>query len=165
MSAGSAPLGRRLASRHGSRSSYRCRALGSRSGWLVRHGYDEVGRLTLAVMDSGGAAQSYSYTSGTNQLASFTDASGTRTIAYDGRGNTVSEARPGSVTVDADYDGHGRLIEYDRSNAGAQAYVYNGLGDRVAMVTPTATRRFVYDADGRVMGEYGADTAEVHADS
>ncbi len=93
----------------------------------------------------------------------MTDASGTRTIGYDGRVNTVSEARPGSVTVAASYDGYGRLIEYDRSGAGAQDHAYNGLDDRVAMVTPTATRRYVYDADGRVLGEYGADAADVHA--
>ncbi|MBT2134476.1 hypothetical protein KK137_09040, partial [Croceibacterium sp. LX-88] len=58
------------------------------------------------------------------------------------------------VSVTTAYDGYGRLIEYNRSNAGAQSYVYNGLDDRVAMLSPTATRRFIYDADGRVLGDY-----------
>ena len=130
------------------------------------YAYDEVGRLTLAVEDSGSSAgaQTYTYTSGTNQMASFTDAAGMRIIAYDARGNTASETRPGSVTVDTDYDGYGRLTGYDRSNAGPQTYVYNGLDDRVTMATPTATRRFAYDEGGRVLGEYGASAAEVHAE-
>ena len=131
-----------------------------------RYGYDEVGRLTLAVTDSSSTpAQSYSYTTGTNQLASFTDASGTRTIAYDDRGNTLSETRPGGVTVAAEYDGYGRLIGYDRTGAGASDFVYNGLDDRVLMALDTAgIRRFVYDADGRVMGEYGTSASDVKAE-
>src|SRR4029079_15092927 len=91
----------------------------------VVYGYDEVGRLTLAVSDgSSPPAQNYSYTSGTNQLALVTDSSGTRSIAYDGRGNTASETRPGVVTVTADYDGYGRLTGYDRTGAGSNAFAY-----------------------------------------
>lgn len=132
----------------------------------VLYGYDEVGRLTLAVADSSTAGtQSYAYTSGTNRLASMTDAAGTRTIAYDGRGNTASEARPGSVSVTAEYDGYGRLTGYDRTGAGSSDFVYNALDDRVTMALDTAgTRHFVYDADGRVMGEYGTSAADVKAE-
>ncbi|QUL36897.1 RHS repeat protein [Erythrobacter sp. JK5] len=129
------------------------------------YGYDEMGRLTMAV--SGGSAQSsesYSYTPGTNRLASFSDDSGTRTIAYDGRGNTVSETRPGSETVSASYDGHGRLETYDRTSIGAQSYTYNGLGDRVRVDKPTGTRHFVYDEWGRVVAEYGASASDVRAE-
>jgi RHS repeat-associated protein len=131
----------------------------------VLYGYDKVGRLTLAAMAglSAVASQTYAYTPGTNRLASLTDAGGTRTIAYDGRGNSVSETRPGS-SVTAAYDGYGRLIGYDRSSAGAQSYAYNGLDDRVAMASPAGARRFVYDSDGRVLGEYGASAADVKAE-
>ena len=65
----------------------------------------------------------------------------------------VSELRADGVSVAATYDGYGRLTGYERSNAGAQSYLYNGLDDRVAMTRPTVgTRHFVYDASGRVMG-------------
>jgi RHS repeat-associated protein len=131
----------------------------------VVYGYDPVGRLVLTVSDTAPvAAQSYSYTSGTNRLASFSDSSGTRTISYDARGNTVSETRPGGITVNAGYDGYGRLISYNRSNTGAQSYTYNGLDDRVRVDKPTGTRSFVYDADGRVMGEYGTSATDVKAE-
>lgn len=131
----------------------------------IIYGYDAVGRLTMAV--AGGASpggETYSYNPGTNQLASFTDNSGTRTISYDARGNTVTEARPGGVAVAASYDGHGRLESYDRTNIGAQTYTYNGLGDRVRVDKPTGTRHFVYDAWGRVIAEYGASSNEVKAE-
>jgi RHS repeat-associated protein len=131
----------------------------------VIYGYDPAGRLVLTVSDTAPVApQSYSYTSGTNQLASFSDSSGTRSISYDARGNTVAESRPGGVTVAAGYDGYGRLISYARSNTGAQSYTYNGLDDRVRVDKPTGTRTFVYDADGRVMGEYGASASDVKAE-
>lgn len=104
----------------------------------VLFGYDSMDRLQLAVAPNGGTPASYSYTSGTNQLASVTDGSGTRTIAYDDRGNTESETRPGSVTLSTAYDGYGRLTEYDRSDLGDPAeFVYNGLDDRVTMALPT----------------------------
>jgi RHS repeat-associated protein len=100
----------------------------------------------------------------TNRLASVTDASGTRTVSYDGRGNTVTETRPGGLAVAASYDGHARLESYDRSNIGAQTYSYNGLGDRVRVVKPTGTRHFVYDSQGRVVAEYGASASDVKAE-
>jgi YD repeat-containing protein len=37
------------------------------------------------------STETYSYSSGTNRLASLTNASGTRSIGYDARGNTASE--------------------------------------------------------------------------
>jgi len=67
----------------------------------------------------------------TNRLASVTDASGTRTVSYDERGNTVAETRPGGVSVAASYDVHARLESYDRTNIGTQTYSFSGLGDRV----------------------------------
>jgi RHS repeat-associated protein len=131
----------------------------------VLYGYDPVGRLTMAVSSSGSAgAETYAYNPGTNQLASVTDASGTRTVSYDARGNTVAETRPGGVAVAASYDGHARLESYDRTNVGAQTYVYNGLGDRVRVVKPTGARHFVYDTQGRVVAEYGASASEVKAE-
>ena len=131
----------------------------------VLYGYDSMGRLTLTAVDGGGAgAQSYSYTSGTNRLASVTDAAGTRSIAYDARGNTASETRPGSIGATTTYDGYGRLTGYSRTDTGTQAFVYNGLDDRTQMSDAVATRRFVYDGDGRVLGEYGASASDVKAE-
>lgn len=119
----------------------------------------------MAVSSSGAAgSETYAYNSGTNRLASVTETNGTRTVSYDGRGNTVTETRPGGVAVAASYDGHARLQSYDRTNIGAQTYSYNGLGDRVRVNKPTGTRHFVYDSQGRVVAEYGSSAAQVKAE-
>jgi RHS repeat-associated protein len=93
-----------------------------------------------------------------------TTAAGARTIGYDGRGNTATETRPGGVSVAAAYDGYGRLTGYARTGDPVQTNVYNGLDDRVAVTSGAATRRFVYDMDGRVLGEYGTSAADVKAE-
>ena len=40
------------------------------------------------------ATDTYNRTAGTNRLAAITTAAGLRSISYDARGNTISEARP-----------------------------------------------------------------------
>jgi RHS repeat-associated protein len=131
------------------------------------YGYDQLDRLNFTLLQPGSTAgtTSYTYTPGTNRLGAVNDASGARTIAYDARGNTAAETRPGGITAATAYDGYARLTSYSRSDAGSYAFTYNGLDDRVTMDLPGAgTRRFVYDADGRVMGEYGLSAADVKAE-
>lgn len=128
------------------------------------YGYDGNNRLNFASMTVGTpatGAETYNYTSGKNRLASVTNASGTRSIGYDGRGNTTSETRPGSVTVSTSYDGYGRLLTYARTGDPAQANAYNGLDDRVSVTSGSTTHAFVYDPDGRLIGEYGASGSPI----
>jgi RHS repeat-associated protein len=154
----------------------------------VTYAYDSVGRLNQSVTAAGSLKREdylhdvngnrtsverrvnpgdaspaetdvYTRTAGTNQLASIATASGTRSITYDARGNTASETRPGAVSVTTAYDGYGRLTSYVRTGDPAQANVYNGLDDRVAVTSGGTTSRFVYDPDGRLIGEYGASAA------
>ena len=89
-------------------------------GGSVVYGYDKLDRLNFTLIQSGGAAgtTSNSYSAGTNRLAAGNDASGARTIAYDARGNTSTESRPGGITAAATYDGYGHLTSYSRSDAG-----------------------------------------------
>ncbi len=88
-----------------------------------------------------------------------------RAIAYDARGNSLTETRPGSVAVAATYDGYARLTTYDRTGELSQANSYSGLDERPArtvwgtvrlrsLVSVTTsngitsdTRRYVYDPD------------------
>jgi RHS repeat-associated protein len=73
-------------------------------------------------------------------------------------------SRPGSVSANASYDGYARLAGYARTDVGTLSFAYNGQDDRVAMTSGTGTRRFVYDTDGRVLGEYGASASDVKAE-
>jgi RHS repeat-associated protein len=86
---------------------------------------------------------------------------GTRSFTHDARGNLSAESRPnGTATptsVTTAYDGYGRLKTYSRS-AGItnQNMVYNGMDDRVAQATTggTVQARYVYDSQGRMLGDY-----------
>ena len=135
-------------------------------GGSLVYGYDKLDRLSFTLINSSSPAgtATYSTTTGTNRLASVTDSTGARTIAYDARGNTASEVRPGGITATAAYDGYGRLTGYNRTGSGNLTFAYNGLDDRVKMTLPNGTRRFVYDPQGRVMGEYGASATDVKAE-
>ena len=79
-------------------------------------------------------------------------------------GNTASETRPGAVSAGTTYDGYGRLTGYTRTDTGALTFSYNGQDDRVAKTSSAGTRRFVYDGDGRVLGEYGVSATDVKAE-
>ncbi|MBK8631702.1 MAG: RHS repeat protein [Sphingomonadales bacterium] len=110
------------------------------------------------------ASDTYTRTAGTNRLANITTPAGTRSISYDARGNTASETRPAGVSVSTSYDGYGRLTAYTRTGDPSQTNVYNGMDDRVAVTSGGTTHRYVYDSDGRVIGEYGTSAADVIAE-
>ena len=122
-----------------------------------------VERRALATDVTPANTDNYTTAPGTNRLASIATAAGTREITYDARGNTESETRPASVAVSAGYDGYARLVSYAQGGT-ALAHSYNGLDDRVATVNGSDTRRFVYDDDGRVLGEYGTSATDVKAE-
>jgi RHS repeat-associated protein len=159
----------------------------------VTYGYDAVGRLTQSVLAAGSTRRqdliydtnsnlqrielranpadivpasttTYSLNAGTNQLASVVDPGGTRSISYDGRGNTIGETRPSSGITVA-YDGLGRLTSYQVSGGDTLANEYNGLDDRITGGTTTDPRHYVYDLDGRMMGEYGSSYGDVKAET
>lgn len=159
----------------------------------VTYGYDSVGRLTQSVLASGSARRqdliydtngnlqrtelranpadivpasttTFALNTGTNQLASVVDAAGTRSITYDGRGNTIAETRPGSGITVA-YDGFGRLTSYQVSGGDTLVNEYNGFDERITGGTTTDPRHYVYDLDGRMMGEYGSSYTDVRAET
>jgi YD repeat-containing protein len=98
---------------------------------------------------------------GTNRLSSVQTPSGLRTITYDGRGNTAGEARGGGVAVTATYDAYARLTGYARTGDPSQTTIYNGMDDRVAVTSGSDVRRYVYDQDNRLIGDYGTSAADV----
>ena len=141
------------------------------------YGYDAMGRMNMMVADpgsgsgAGGSASiaSYTTTTGTNQLASITTPVGTRSIAYDARGNPTAKPAPAASGVTIAYDGHGRMTSYARTGEADLTHAYNGLDDRISTTSITTeadseTRRFVYAPDGRVIGEYGTSATDVKAE-
>ena len=73
---------------------------------------------------------------------------------------------PANIGVATTYDGYGRLLIlrqaqdglYTRTCDAAQTNVYNGLDDRVSVTSASTVLRFLFDADGRMLADYGAST-------
>ena len=57
------------------------------------------------------------------------------------------------------------MLTYTRTGDPAQSNLYNGLDDRVSSTSGSTTHSFVYDADGRVLGEYGTSASDVIAET
>jgi RHS repeat-associated protein len=123
-----------------------------------------VERRALASDVTPVSTDTYTTTAGTNRLASISTAAGTRALAYDARGNLATDTRPGAVTATTGYDGYARLTSYARTGEASLSFTYNGMDDRVREVRGSATRRYVYDGAGRVIGEYGASATDVIAE-
>jgi RHS repeat-associated protein len=141
-------------------------AFGSES-WSF--GYDSLNRLTTAVLPQGetlayaydgngnrkqetrtGALTNYGYFAASNRLQALTGTT-SRSFTYDAMGNLISN---GSVAFT--YDGRGRLTQ----TSNGYRYAINGLGQRVSKSGPGGTTYFVYDEQGRLLGEYdGAGAA------
>ncbi|UKK86175.1 RHS repeat protein [Sphingopyxis sp. BSN-002] len=129
-----------------------------------------VQRRTNVADTAPAETDTYTRTSGTNRIASVAPAGGgTRGFTHDARGNLIGETRPGGPSLTLGYDGHARLASYAVAGAETQAMLYNGLDERVGLTTtlggsPVAERRYIYDADHRIIGEYGTTTADLRAE-
>ncbi|MBA2932597.1 RHS repeat protein [Sphingomonas sp. CGMCC 1.13654] len=133
----------------------------------VYYGYDVNDRLARTLLTAGTVTtttDTYTTTTGTNRLASIANTSGTRSLTYDARGNLAGETRPGSISATTTYDSYARLTGYTRTDTGSLTFTYNGRDDRVSKTSSAGTRRFVYDPDGREIGEYGTSAADVKAE-
>jgi YD repeat-containing protein len=123
-----------------------------------------VERRVLATDTLPASSDTYTKTAGTNRLASIATPAGTRSLSYDARGNLSTETRPGAVSATTSYDGYARLTSYVRTGEASLTFTYNGMDDRVREVRGTTTRRYLYDGQGRILGEYGASATDVIAE-
>lgn len=123
------------------------------AGFQKSYGYDPLDRLTTATEIApsayaydpvGNRSQSDSTTSAVynddNQLLS----DDTGTYGYDPRGNLSQYDEAGAPPPqNYRWDAQSQLVEA----TGVSSYRYDGLGRRVEKVTPSGTRRYVYDGD------------------
>jgi RHS repeat-associated protein len=148
--------------------------------WRQRFKYDQLGRLGSAeeyVGDNGGltyrAAYTYDiygnrYQSGaqnvglpsyTNVVSSdvntqtnrFTSGTG---IQYDSAGNITTDQKFKQMQYKYDSNGKQRWAKKITDNSEAN-YVYDGLGQRVAVQMSDVWRYMVYDINGQMIAEYG----------
>jgi YD repeat-containing protein len=136
---------------------------------LNRYGYDNLDRLTSAVLPSsgfgysydavgnrltkmvGGAVHTYSYSPTSNRIASITPTSGpVRSFVFDANGSTTSDG----VNTYA-YDARGRMMQAT-SAIGTTAYQVNALGQRVRKTNALGDTVFHYDLRGHLIAETDA---------
>jgi YD repeat-containing protein len=111
--------------------------------------YDALGNRLTETRNA--ATTSYTYSATSNRLASI---AGTP-IGFDAVGNIAADG-----TKTYTYSSRNRLTRINQGSA-AFAYTLNGFGERVAKSVvgsgnPADTTQFVYDEDGRLIGEYDA---------
>lgn len=129
-----------------------------------------VERRTNTTDTAAAESDAYTRTNGTNRIASVAPTGGgMRAFTHDARGNLIGETRPGGPSLTLGYDGHARLQSYAVAGSETQTMLYNGFDERVGLTTslggsPVAERRYIYDADHRITGEYGATTADLRAE-
>ena len=108
------------------------------------YGYDAIGNRTTSTVDA--ASTTYAYPATSHRLASLTGAT-TKSYTYDGAGNPTLAG-----TLTYDYNLANRMASV--AGGASATYQINALGQRVAKTIGTTTTRFVYDEQGRLIGEY-----------
>ncbi len=130
------------------------------------YGYDDVDRLTSALLPSsnfgysydpvgnrlskttGAATDTYAYSSSSNRITSITPASGpVKNFVFDPNGSTTDDA----LNTYA-YDTRGRLVQAT-SAIGATTYQVNALGQRIRKTNSQGDTVFQYDTRGRLIAE------------
>lgn len=127
------------------------------------YSYDAAGNRVNAILKNGTTTHTfiYSYAETSNRLLSISGA-WNETFSYTAGGATASHTKP-SADYTFTYNARGRLA---KAQLGATTWTYgiNGLGQRALKKDPSQSannRYFVYDLDGRLIGEYGPGAALV----
>jgi len=120
------------------------------------YGYDANGNRTSLTI--GGTNYTYTTPAATNGLGSTSGPSPARSFLYDGAGNTTGD---GQFTLT--YNDRGRLVQAVKGSTTA-TYTLDGLGQRVkktgpTSIVPSGTNYFVYDEQGKLLGEYNSSGA------
>jgi RHS repeat-associated protein len=104
---------------------------------------------------TGLATGSYSYNNGTHQLI----AAGNALRNVDPVGNTTSITQAGN-TYGFSYDPQNHLSLVQLNQTPVAFYSYNAKGERVAKTINNISQRYVYDGQGRLLGEYGSSNRD-----
>jgi RHS repeat-associated protein len=118
--------------------------------WARTFNYDQFGNMWVTNPQGIGVTQATpqaidNYSAATNQLKS--------PAVYDLAGNQTTDLLGANTCF---YDAENRITNFDN---GAGVYAYDGRSQRVAKTTSAGTSVFVYDAEGRLVAEYGGPTS------
>jgi RHS repeat-associated protein len=130
---------------------YRLTSVNDATGKAVEaYTYNRTGdRLTKAA--PGLATGAYGYQANSHWLTSI----GTGSRTYDANGSTTGNAIAGTAWGYG-YNSRGQMTVVQQGGGTVATYVYNALDQRVAKSVGSATTRFAYAAEGRLLAELGA---------
>jgi RHS repeat-associated protein len=113
--------------------------------------YDAYGNIGSFDYDGTSRDRTFSVSTSTNRLASTTGSEGTKTVAYDARGN-VTQALEHTFTWDA----LGQLIRVTKGTAVNDRYAYTADGERILTNDAITSKKLITlrGADARVLREY-----------
>jgi RHS repeat-associated protein len=113
--------------------------------------YDAYGNIGSFDYDGTSRDRTFSVSTSTNRLASTTGSEGTKTVAYDARGN-VTQALEHTFTWDA----LGQLIRVTKGTAVNDRYAYTADGERILTNDAITSKKLITlrGADAKVLREY-----------
>jgi RHS repeat-associated protein len=125
----------------------------------IQYSYDATGNRTAKAISGTSYPNTISATS--NKLTQVQDVGGTATVVHDAAGNITSDG-----TNTYTYSDRGRLATMTNAG-GTVTYSYNALELRVGKTGPTAlvptgATYYVYDEEGKLLGEYDANGAPIY---
>ncbi|MGF6492563.1 RHS repeat-associated protein [Luteibacter sp. 621] len=115
--------------------------------------YDKSGNRLSKVSDKPTAASTgvYTYAPGTHRLV---DVAGSGSV-FDANGAMTQRSVPGGSRTYA-YDGRGNLVQASADGSQSNAYRYNVMNQRIFKATGDGQQlRFVYDEEGQLLAESG----------
>lgn len=122
-------------------------------GYDLAYAYDLIGNRTSQTLtlvsstSTGPQIRTYSYDPASNRLTGLSNPATSYT--YDAVGNTT-----GDGTFTFGYSGRDRLVSVVQGGSTVATYKHNAFGERVQKTVAGATRLFMYDEDGHLLGEY-----------
>lgn len=121
--------------------------------------YDGNGNILTYLRNGTGSSlnlnnYSYTYTAGSNRLASITNSisAATGTYSYDAIGNVIKDDKQNVAT--ANWNVYGKLQTVTKTGGLQISYTYNSGGVRVLKQVADTTEAYVRDAAGNVMAVY-----------
>jgi RHS repeat-associated protein len=128
-------------------------------GTTIQYSYDATGNRTTKVI--GGTTYTNIVAANSNRYTQIQDITGTATVTTDAAGNITGDG----LNTYA-YSDRGRMATMTNAG-GTVSYSYNALELRVGksgptVLVPTGATYYVYDEQGKLLGEYDADSTPLY---
>ncbi|MDR1387596.1 MAG: DNRLRE domain-containing protein [Propionibacteriaceae bacterium] len=126
------------------------------------YGYDQLGQL-ISIDDPLGRSTQYARDAESNPTQVTSPLGAVEQWSYDPAGRVIENVKPGGAVTRYDYDELNRLVELSYPGATGQdvGFVYDALGQRVAMSDLSGQSTYRWDELGRLVGVVQGDGCQI----